>query len=124
MSCASPAIPFADVAATSFAAGDIACIFDLGVTTGTSATTYGPAGSVTREQMAAFLARLWRALGNPCSDDPTPFTDVAAIADIACIFHLGITTGTSPTTYAPGATVTREQMAAFLERFWLAAISV
>ena len=32
-------------------------IFYLGITTGTTATTYDPAGNVTRLQMAAFLAR-------------------------------------------------------------------
>jgi hypothetical protein len=125
--CASPATPFTDVASSSFAFGDVACIFDLGVTTGVTATAYGPDGSVTREQMAAFLGRLWRALGNECSSEPAPFTDVAAssfaFADVACIFHLDITTGTSATTYDPSANVSREQMAAFIERFWRAAIS-
>ncbi|HKA35559.1 MAG TPA: S-layer homology domain-containing protein [Thermoanaerobaculia bacterium] len=48
-----------------------------------------------------------------------PFTDVAA--DSFCpfvleIFYLGITTGTTPTTYDPTATVSRLQMAAFLSR--------
>ncbi|HKA35583.1 MAG TPA: S-layer homology domain-containing protein [Thermoanaerobaculia bacterium] len=48
-----------------------------------------------------------------------PFTDVAA--DAFCpfvleIFYLGITTGTTATTYDPGANVTRLQMAAFLSR--------
>jgi len=51
---------FTDVPATSFAVADITCIKGLGITTGTSPTTYDPAGNVTREQMAAFLARLWR----------------------------------------------------------------
>ena len=46
---------------TSFALDDIACIYDLGITTGTSPTTYGPTELTTREQMAAFLARLIRA---------------------------------------------------------------
>jgi hypothetical protein len=32
------------------------------VTTGTSATTFSPGDVVTREQMAAFLARLYRAV--------------------------------------------------------------
>jgi len=32
------------------------------------------------------------------------------------IFYLGITTGTTPTTYDPSSTVTRLQMAAFLSR--------
>ena len=48
-----------------------------------------------------------------------PFTDVAA--DAFCpfvleIFTLGITTGTSPTTYDPSSNVNRLQMAAFLSR--------
>ncbi len=48
-----------------------------------------------------------------------PFTDVAA--DSFCpfvleIFTLGITTGTSPTTYDPTSSVSRLQMAAFLSR--------
>ena len=48
-----------------------------------------------------------------------PFTDVAA--DSFCpfvqeVFYLGITTGTSPTTYDPASNVSRLQMAAFLSR--------
>ena len=48
-----------------------------------------------------------------------PFTDVAA--DTFCpfvleIFYLGITTGTTPTTYDPTGNVIRLQMAAFLSR--------
>ena len=39
---------------------DVDCIYRIGVTTGTSATTFSPADYVTREQMAAFLARMWR----------------------------------------------------------------
>ena len=122
--CAMGPNPFVDLAATSFAFDDVGCIRILGITTGTSASTYAPAESVTREQMAAFLARLWRALDNPCSSDPTAFTDIDgsfAETDIACIFHLGITTGKSPSRYAPDDLVTREEMAAFLARFWTAA---
>jgi hypothetical protein len=48
-----------------------------------------------------------------------PFTDVSDV--IFCpfvleIFYLGITTGTTPTTYDPTSPVTRLQMAAFLSR--------
>ena len=122
--CPAGPTPFTDVPSTSFAVADIACIFHLAITTGTSSTTYSPFDFVTREQMAAFLARLWRALGNTCPAGPTPFTDVPstsfAVADIACIFHLAITTGTSSTTYSPFDFVTREQMAAFLARLWRA----
>ncbi len=116
--CPTASTPFTDIAG-SFAEADVACIYALGITTGTSATTYSPANFVTREQMAAFLARTWRALGQTCSTASTPFTDIAgsfAEADVACIYALGITTGTSATTYSPANFVTREQMAAFLAR--------
>jgi hypothetical protein len=119
--CAMGPNPFTDVRTDSFAFNDIGCIRLLGITTGTSAATYSPGDTVTRAQMAAFLGRLFRSLGNPCSSDPTPFDDIAgsfAAADIACIYALGVTTGTSPSTYAPDGLVTREQMAAFLGRLW------
>ena len=80
--------------------------------------------------MAAFLARLWRLVDSqtltaqgvmtPSGDRPGPFDDVDpgsfAYEDIALIHQLGITTGTSATTYSPTTTVDREQMAAFLAR--------
>src|SRR5512132_2399775 len=48
--------PFADVAADSFCPFVLE-IFYLGITTGTTPTTYDPAGGVSRLQMAAFLSR-------------------------------------------------------------------
>jgi hypothetical protein len=121
--CPTGATPFADMSATSFAKDDVPCIFGLGVTTGTSATTYSPADFVTREQMASFLARMYRELtGEECSGGAHPFTDMSATSfakdDVPCIFGLGITTGTSATTYSPADFVTREQMASFLARVW------
>src|SRR5262249_50973538 len=64
---------------------------------------------------AALIGGLAANLAGLCG----PFTDVAA--DVFCpfvleIFYLGITTGTTPTTYDPAANVTRLQMAAFLSR--------
>ena len=44
-------------------------IFGLGVTTGTTDTTYSPSNNVTREQMASFVARMYRALD--ALPDPT-----------------------------------------------------
>jgi len=110
---------FTDIA-DSFAESDIGCIWSLGITAGTSATTFSPEEVVTREQMVAFLARTWRSLGRTCpADVSTPFTDIAGSfdeTDIGCIWSLGITTGTSATTFSPKAAVTREQMAASLAR--------
>src|SRR5215831_16337230 len=65
--------------------------------------------------VAAFLAGASQGLLGTCG----PFTDTAA--DAFCpfvleIFTLGITTGTTATTYDPASNVTRLQMAAFLSR--------
>ena len=124
-SCPGAPIPFVDVSTTSFAYHHITCIYGLGVTTGTGPTTYDPGGYVTREQMAAFLARLYRAItGDDAPTATIPFTDVTsasfAYSDIGRIYGLGVTTGTGPTTYDPGGYVTREQMAAFLARLYRA----
>ena len=117
--------PFVDVLESSPEAQAIACIYALGITTGTSPTTYSPANNVTRAQMANFLARLYKA--TTATDAPitdTPFTDVAttspAYNDIGRIYGLGITTGTTPTTYSPATNVTRAQMANFLARLYKA----
>src|SRR5262245_52298499 len=65
--------------------------------------------------LAATLAGAGTVLLGTCG----PFTDVAA--DAFCpfvleIFYLGITTGTTATTYDPASNVSRLQMAAFLSR--------
>lgn len=119
--CPAGTAPFDD-SLGSFAITDIACIYRLGITRGTSATTFSPRDTVTRRQMAAFLARLWRAAGNTCPSEALPFVDIpvtsASRADVACIFGLRVTKGTSATTYEPNGLVSREQMGAFLARFW------
>ena len=116
--------PFDDVSSSSFARDDIEQLHDLGLVNGIGDGRYDPASPVTREQMAAFLARLWRLVS--ADDDPVdltmPFGDVDetsfAYADVGLIARYGITTGTGPGEYSPEDPVTREQMAAFLARLW------
>ena len=77
-----------------------------------------PHRSVRVAAFAAVLALLGGAAGGVLGTCG-PFTDAAA--DAFCpfvleIFYLGITTGTTATTYDPGANVSRLQMAAFLSR--------
>ena len=59
-----PIVPtsFDDVPPELFAAADIARIFGLGVTQGRTATEFAPDDVVNRAQMAAFMARLYRAM--------------------------------------------------------------
>jgi hypothetical protein len=94
----------------------------IGVTTGVAAGLYDPFSGVPRWQMAIFLARFIAAAGvGVPSPSPHGFTDVGALSvdaqnAIAVVKSLGITTGTSATTFSPNDIVTREQMAAFLIR--------
>ncbi|MBT5139826.1 MAG: S-layer homology domain-containing protein, partial [Acidimicrobiaceae bacterium] len=124
-SCSGWATPFTDVDPGSYAAGDIGCLYGLGVVNGTSGTTYSPDEFVTREQAAALLARLYRLVTDPsCSGGATPFIDVApssyAAGDVGCLHGLGVVKGTSGTTYSPSEYATRKQVAALLGRIWMA----
>ena len=91
---------------------------EKGITTGTSATTFSPNASCTRAQIVTFL---WRASGSPEPKTASnPFTDVAANAyyckAVLWAVENGITTGTSATTFSPGALCTRAQGVTFLWR--------
>ena len=90
---------------------------EKGVTSGTTATTFSPNASCTRAQTVTFL---WRAAGSPKSSGSNPFSDVSANAyyydAVLWAVENGITSGTSATTFAPDATVTRGQTVTFLYR--------
>jgi len=109
---------FMDVAEESYYYDAVNWASASGITSGTSATTFGPDNHCTRAQMATFL---WRAAGSP---DPVgkshPFADVPADAYYAkavqWAYEKGITGGTSATTYSPDEFCTRGQMATFLWR--------
>ena len=113
---------FSDVPAGYVNAGDIDCIAYYGITKGTSATTYSPLASVTREHMALFLMRLAGLVGiqvPPAGD--TGFSDTGDLSDesqaaISQLAQLDVTQGTSDTTYSPADSVTRGQMALFIQR--------
>lgn len=114
--------PFVDVPTTHWAYDAVARLYELGVTNGTDDTHFSPGDPVTRGQMAAFLDRTWQAVvGTSAPAVSTPFVDVTdhfAASSIARLYGLGITQGTDDTHFSPEASVTREQMAAFLARTW------
>jgi uncharacterized protein (DUF1800 family) len=110
---------FADVPTTHPFYTEITNIAVRQITLGCGGGNYCPDASVTREQMAAFIIR---ALGdfNPPTPPTQRFLDVppsnpfyAFIDELAA---LGITLGCGGGNYCPGASVTREQMAAFIIR--------
>ena len=114
---------FEDVPANHGSAGSIDCIAYYGITMGTSATTYSPSMSVTREHMALFLTRLAGLVGIEMASDPSDagFTDIGELSSesqtaINQLADLGITQGTSATTYSPEDSVKRGHMALFIAR--------
>jgi len=112
-----PSAGFTDTTST-----DVDCIKYYGITTGVTATTYEPATSVSRWEMALFLTRLADVSGITLgSGADQGFTDIsgksAAIQTaVNQIKQLGVTTGNTATTYAPDDNVSREEMAMFIER--------
>ena len=114
----SAALPFTDVADDAYYADSVAWAVENNVTSGVSATSFAPNASCTRGQMVSFL---WRAAGSPePKSTDTAFTDVKSGAyyekAVAWAVENNVTTGTSATTFSPGATVTRGQSVTFLWR--------
>lgn len=117
-----PPSNFSDAPSHHAHADDIDCIAYYGITRGTSATTFSPDRSVTREQMALFLIRLAHLVGidvPPAGD--TGFADIGNLgaksqATISQLAQMGVAKGTTPTTFSPSTSVTREQMAIFLQQ--------
>ena len=114
---AAPSAGFSDYTST-----DVDCIKYYGITKGTTATTYSPLGTVPRWMMALFLTRMGSKAGITLDDGLAQgFTDIGGYsAEIQTAINqlkqMGVTTGTTATTYSPADDVTREQMALFLDR--------
>jgi hypothetical protein len=114
-----PAAGFTDTTST-----DVDCIKMFGITTGKTATTYDPTGTISRQDMARYIHRMFTATGLAAAGlTAVPaFTDTASVtadglAAITALASHGITLGTTATTFSPDDNVTRAQMATFLKRF-------
>lgn len=121
-----PADRFADVSGTH--ADAIDCIGWWGVTQGVGDRRFNPAGDVTRDQMASFIAVTIRLSGGSLpASPPDAFTDddgnrhQTAIDQLAA---LGVVGGVGGGNYAPSRSVTRGQMATFLAAAWEARTGV
>ena len=91
---------FSDVPETYWAYDEIQWAYENGYVNGTSASTFAPGASISRQQVWMILARL----------------SGAAPADMAAARAWAMETGVSDGTN-PGAAVTRQQLAALLFRF-------
>ena len=118
---ASEGSQFGDVAADGYGAAHILCARALGLTKGKPDGGFGPDDDLTREQMAAFLVRLWRdVLNRDCpaevSHGLVDIADSFAEADIECLYGLRITKGTTATTFSPVATLSTAAVTLFVAR--------
>lgn len=110
---------FKDVEDNAYCCKAVLWAAENGITVGTSATTFSPNDSCTREQAVSFL---WRMAGMP-----EPETCECAFEDVksdgyACKAILwaaenGITAGTSATAFCPKSSCTRAQIVTFLWRY-------
>jgi hypothetical protein len=114
---------FADVPAASPFYRFVETLLHRGVTGGCAPTTYCPANSTTREQMAAFVLLSREPPGYappPCVAGAEVFGDVPASSPycrwIAELARRGVVGGCGGGAYCPAAPVAREQMAVFVLR--------
>jgi hypothetical protein len=94
---------------------DINRIREAGITLGCGPASFCPTAVATRAEMASFLTR---ALSLPPATADYFTDDAGSVHETAinALLQAGITTGCGPQLFCPEATVTREQMAAFLHR--------
>ncbi|OUP59405.1 Ig-like domain-containing protein [Butyricicoccus pullicaecorum] len=109
---------FADVADDSWYADAVQYVFENGMMSGTSETTFSPNLTTTRGMIVTILYSLEN---EPAITGTTAFTDVAAdqyyANAVAWAAQNGIVAGIDATTFAPNKAITREQMAAILYRY-------
>ncbi|RHP13399.1 hypothetical protein DWZ82_11940 [Butyricicoccus sp. AF35-5AC] len=120
-----PKSTFADVESSMYYADAVAWAAENGIVTGLDATTYAPAHSITREQLAAMLYRMAQHNGQASAssaDVLNGFADRNAVHDWAkdamCwAIENGIVTGKGNAVLDPTDTATRAEVAAMLTRF-------
>ena len=111
--------PFTDVPESRWSYPYIQQLYDAGVVSGTSATTFEPTANVTRAQFVTMLAGLQGADVSAYTSDK--FSDVPAGAWYAPYVNWaaenGVVYGVSDTAFAPDAEISRQDMAAMLYRY-------
>jgi len=110
--------PFRDVAESHYFFEPVMWAVEKGVTSGLSATEFGPAKGCTRAQVVTFL---WRAAGKPAPvSSENPFKDIREgtyyYDAVLWAVENGVTSGLSADTFGPDANCNRGQIVTFLWR--------
>ena len=111
-------LPFTDVADDAWYRPELVYAYENGLVNGTTANTFSPNAIVTRAQVVTVL---YRMAGSPSvSGMKCPFADNTAAWSrdaITWAYNAGVANGFTDSRFAGSATVTREQLAAFLFRY-------
>ena len=111
-------LPFEDVKSADWFYNDVKYVYEKGMMAGTAADVFAPNATTTRAMIVTILYRLE---GSPAVSGTSAFTDVPAGQWYTDAVNWAaanqIVNGTSATTFAPNASITREQMAAILYRY-------
>ena len=117
MQGSSTALPFTDVRADDWFYDPVCYVYNNGLMTGTSATTFEPNTSLSRAMLVAVLHRLEGSPQASAGD----FTDVADgdwyAQAVNWAASVGIVNGFDDGTFQANAAITREQMAAILRNY-------
>ncbi len=110
--------PFKDVKSNEYYYKAVLWAVENGITTGLSATTFGPNATCTRGQVATFL---WRSQGEPAPKSTNnPFKDVKSsdyyFKAVLWAVENEVTQGMGGGKFAPNASCTRGQIVTFLYR--------
>ncbi|WP_297083313.1 S-layer homology domain-containing protein [uncultured Demequina sp.] len=110
---------FTDVSPSDPFYKEISWLASTGISTGWSDGTFRPKDNISREAMAAFLYRYYEQPSTKVNAAQR-FKDLGwgdrFLREISWLANEGISTGYSDGTFRPHSSVTREAMAAFLER--------
>ena len=111
--------PFTDVPESRWSYPYIKQLYDAGVVSGMTATTFDPAANMTRAQFVTMLAGLQGA--DVSAYRTGKFTDVPADAwyapYVSWAAENGVVYGVSDTAFAPGADISRQDMAVMVYRY-------
>ena len=107
---------FADVSANEYYAKAVAWAVENGITTGTTATTFGPDDTCTRAQAVTFLCRAVGTQGAYSGAFSDVASDMYCAGSVAWAVEKGVTDGVGGGKFAPDDFCTRGQIVTFLYR--------
>ena len=113
-----PVMEFTDVPTNQWYYDSVKYVYDNGIMTGLTATTFGPDETLTRAQFATIL---YRSAGAPEVTYDNRFSDIPSndwySNAVIWANNVGVVTGLTATKYGPEEVITREQMATMMYRY-------